>query len=574
MARPSTFDVTLECIDGLDEFHSRRFIVQPHKRAFLAKDDEDSINGVGIGRSSKASSNTFYKAASDNSWIECPTVSRRHAVLSVEKDPPFLTIINVAATHGLAVNDTKILESQSYRLSSGDIVQLSGEVRRGSDLIPPRKFRISFHPTAQETRTFRFPEDESEEEEEDEKEEVESMNEDSESIVESEVGYISSDEEDRKNTHNDTASSVRYSLSANFSDLEDSEDEEAVSCFMPHDIPDEQTAVEDEAVSDHGRHLSSANLGEVAEEQKEPIQDIEERAEVNADKALNDAIMRDLDKNSAVHQVQPQTPPWRMEEAVATSKSSIGYYDYAPLPPIAGSVETSTPVQTQSMSFEKILNAPASEILLENPPMTAKWVETSPSALVAEQSARPGTDNFPNQWSLYDYPLNDYHEGPFVSSRNNMAHSTNESSEHPTVKKSGISIYDIVERSDEQQLARPTKRKAESIDPVEPVDPRDDVAPVQDDDMTLVEQGSPLDKYAEKYTRSAGVWRLDHSDERQPKKVRFNPEDLPLASHSRTIKRPGMQRVKRAVATAARLSATALVGGVGVFLALAFYPEA
>ncbi|KAF1970014.1 hypothetical protein BU23DRAFT_220084 [Bimuria novae-zelandiae CBS 107.79] len=117
-ASEATIQVTLRCSDRLDEYDTRTFTLRPGA-------------AVQIGRASKNSAKPELMIGPENAFIDSPTISREHAVLTATSPPaPCVYITDKGSMHGTMVNGNKLEPQKAHRLSNGDVLQFGANVTR------------------------------------------------------------------------------------------------------------------------------------------------------------------------------------------------------------------------------------------------------------------------------------------------------------------------------------------------------------------------------------------------------------------------------------------------------------
>ncbi|KAJ4299120.1 hypothetical protein N0V90_004364 [Kalmusia sp. IMI 367209] len=165
----ASIEVTLRCSDKLDEFEARVFTLQPGA-------------SMQIGRASKSTAKTELMLSRDNAFIDSPTISREHAVLSAmntatSSPAPCVYLTDNGSMHGTMVNGEKLEAHMPRRLNNGDVLMfganitrehstfhpshgLSAEADASSDSYTARKFTFEFSvPTRSYSRGFTVPDD-------------------------------------------------------------------------------------------------------------------------------------------------------------------------------------------------------------------------------------------------------------------------------------------------------------------------------------------------------------------------------------------------------------------------------
>lgn len=73
-----------------------------------------------------------------NAYIDSPTISREHAVLTATSPPAACVYLtDKASMHGTVVNGTKLEPHKAYRLNNGDVLQFGANVTREQRMFPP-----------------------------------------------------------------------------------------------------------------------------------------------------------------------------------------------------------------------------------------------------------------------------------------------------------------------------------------------------------------------------------------------------------------------------------------------------
>ena len=118
LTRTASVEVTLQSMDGLDDFSERKFVVSPSTT-------------VPIGRSSKNHSKKLM-SGSDNAFIDSPVISREHARFSASNAMgiPTVYLTDNGSMHGTLVNSKPLPRNQAHRLHNGDILQFGTNVVR------------------------------------------------------------------------------------------------------------------------------------------------------------------------------------------------------------------------------------------------------------------------------------------------------------------------------------------------------------------------------------------------------------------------------------------------------------
>lgn len=110
--------VTLRCTDKLDEYDTRTLTLRPGAV-------------IQIGRASKNSAKPELMIGPGNAYIDSPTISREHAVLTATSPPaPCVYITDKGSMHGTMVNGNKLEPQKAHRLSNGDELQFGANVAR------------------------------------------------------------------------------------------------------------------------------------------------------------------------------------------------------------------------------------------------------------------------------------------------------------------------------------------------------------------------------------------------------------------------------------------------------------
>ena len=114
----SAIQVTLRCSDRLDEYDTRTLTLRP-----------GSI--IHIGRASKNAAKPELMVGPANAYVDSPTISREHAVLTATAPPSrCVYITDKGSMHGTMVNGTKLEPQKAHGLSNGDVLQFGANVTR------------------------------------------------------------------------------------------------------------------------------------------------------------------------------------------------------------------------------------------------------------------------------------------------------------------------------------------------------------------------------------------------------------------------------------------------------------
>jgi hypothetical protein len=114
----TAIEITLRCSDNLDEFSTRTFTLAPG-------------TDVQIGRASKNAAKPELMVGPGNAYIDSPTISREHAVLTATSPPAACVYItDKGSMHGTMVNNNKLEPQAPRRLENGDVVQFGANVTR------------------------------------------------------------------------------------------------------------------------------------------------------------------------------------------------------------------------------------------------------------------------------------------------------------------------------------------------------------------------------------------------------------------------------------------------------------
>ena len=119
-----TIELTLRCSDKLDDYNTPTFTLRP-----------GAI--VQIGRASKNTAKPELMIGPGNAFIDSPTISREHAVLSATSPPDSAVYItDKGSMHGTMVNGEKLDPNTSRRLGNGDVLQFGANVTRENRMYP------------------------------------------------------------------------------------------------------------------------------------------------------------------------------------------------------------------------------------------------------------------------------------------------------------------------------------------------------------------------------------------------------------------------------------------------------
>ncbi|KAL5375710.1 hypothetical protein PMIN02_011976 [Paraphaeosphaeria minitans] len=120
--------ITLRCSDKLDEYTTRAFTLAP-----------GSI--VQIGRASKNAAKPELMVGPANAFIDSPTISREHAVLTATPPPAACVYIqDKGSMHGTMVNGVKLHPINLHPLNNGDVLQFGANVTREQLFYTARQF--------------------------------------------------------------------------------------------------------------------------------------------------------------------------------------------------------------------------------------------------------------------------------------------------------------------------------------------------------------------------------------------------------------------------------------------------
>ncbi|KAI9806745.1 MAG: hypothetical protein M1825_006202 [Sarcosagium campestre] len=153
--------VTLTPLNFPDEFHNRKVhLTSP----------SDTIE---VGRSSKNNTKNLL-AAPDNTWIDSPVMSRRHAKFWISPSPSGsdeLFLEDVGSMHGTFINNQRLRRFSPVAVKNDDVITFGSEVNRGPEMFPARAFRIETQwatkqpPTPESRSSFDVPEESSDDDE-------------------------------------------------------------------------------------------------------------------------------------------------------------------------------------------------------------------------------------------------------------------------------------------------------------------------------------------------------------------------------------------------------------------------
>ncbi|KAL5425834.1 hypothetical protein PMIN06_012986 [Paraphaeosphaeria minitans] len=128
MAASEAIHITLRCSDKLDEYTTRAFTLAP-----------GSI--VQIGRASKNAAKPELMVGPANAFIDSPTISREHAVLTATPPPAACVYIqDKGSMHGTMVNGVKLHPINLHPLNNGDVLQFGANVTREQLFYTARQF--------------------------------------------------------------------------------------------------------------------------------------------------------------------------------------------------------------------------------------------------------------------------------------------------------------------------------------------------------------------------------------------------------------------------------------------------
>ncbi|KAJ4350394.1 uncharacterized protein N0V89_009015 [Didymosphaeria variabile] len=118
LTSPAVIEITLRCSDHLDEYNTRTFKLRPG-------------DVVHIGRASKNAAKPELMIGPGNAYIDSPTISREHAVLTATAPPAACVYVtDKGSMHGTMVNGNKLEPQKAQRLNNGDILQFGANVTR------------------------------------------------------------------------------------------------------------------------------------------------------------------------------------------------------------------------------------------------------------------------------------------------------------------------------------------------------------------------------------------------------------------------------------------------------------
>lgn len=129
---PLDVQVTLRCADTLDDFDTRVFTLRPG-----ASPGAHPPASVPLGRSSKNSTKPELMIGANNAYIDAPTISREHAVLTATSpSAPIVTIMDNGSMHGTTVNGVKLEAKKPRRLHDGDELTFGADILRDQRTAP------------------------------------------------------------------------------------------------------------------------------------------------------------------------------------------------------------------------------------------------------------------------------------------------------------------------------------------------------------------------------------------------------------------------------------------------------
>ncbi|KAF2439460.1 hypothetical protein P171DRAFT_123038 [Karstenula rhodostoma CBS 690.94] len=128
MAASEAIEITLRCLDKLDEHTIRTFTLRPS-------------TAVQIGRASKNAAKPELMVGPANAFIDSPTISREHAVLTATPPPAACVYVtDKASMHGTMINGNKLEPQKPQRLNNGDVLQFGANVTREQLFYTARQF--------------------------------------------------------------------------------------------------------------------------------------------------------------------------------------------------------------------------------------------------------------------------------------------------------------------------------------------------------------------------------------------------------------------------------------------------
>lgn len=128
MTASDAIEITLRCSDHLDEYNTRTFKLRPG-------------DVVHIGRASKNAAKPELMIGPDNAYIDSPTISREHAVLTATSPPAaYVYVTDKGSMHGTMVNGNKLEPQKAQRLNNGDVLQFGANVTREQLFYTARQF--------------------------------------------------------------------------------------------------------------------------------------------------------------------------------------------------------------------------------------------------------------------------------------------------------------------------------------------------------------------------------------------------------------------------------------------------
>ncbi|KAK7183934.1 FHA domain-containing protein [Paraphaeosphaeria sporulosa] len=121
-------DITLRSSDKLDEYTTRTFTLRPGSM-------------VQIGRAPKNAAKPELMVGPANAFIDSPTISREHAVLTATPPPAACVCIqDKGSMHGTMVNGVRLDPLKAQRLNNGDVLQFGANVTREQLFYTARQF--------------------------------------------------------------------------------------------------------------------------------------------------------------------------------------------------------------------------------------------------------------------------------------------------------------------------------------------------------------------------------------------------------------------------------------------------